>query len=180
MPVDLTIQYCPRQFSFDRGRLLHRTQSFLDRLGRSGSTVSILLVDDREMTRLNHQYRGKNKPTNVLSFSMLEGMDVDIPLPFDELGDIVISLDTALREAGEQRRSPWDHISWLIVHGLLHLLGFDHERSDQEAREMYDREMELLNRPENHRRPMMTRLAINVDHVATVRQSRGSTNPIRY
>ncbi len=178
MPVDLTIQYTPKAFPIARSLLCRRTQWFLDQLGRPDGTVSLLLVDDGEMTRLNSQYRGKNTPTNVLSFPLSEGLEETVaPLPLDELGDIVISLDTALREAIEEGQKPSDRLSWLIVHGLLHLLGYDHERSDDEAREMYDKERELLHRLEQHRRNMMTRLAINVDHVATVRQARGIDEP---
>ena len=151
----------------------------MDRLEVGEQTVSILLTDDAEMSSFNSQYRGKEGPTNVLSFPLFEATE-EFPfsdLPIDELGDIIISLDTALREALELGQPFPYRLNWLIVHGLLHLLGMDHERGEQEALEMYDKEQELLTRFEHYRRNQMTHLAINVDHIATIRQARGTTEP---
>ncbi len=151
----------------------------MNQLEVNGHSVSILLIDDEEMSRFNNQYRGKEGPTNVLSFPLFEATEESpfSELPIDELGDIIISLDTALREAHELDQPFPFRLNWLIVHGLLHLLGMDHERSEQEALEMYDKEQELLSRFEHYRRNQMTHLAINVDHIATIRQARGTTEP---
>lgn len=178
MPADVTIQYQLTAWPLDGARLRRQVQWFLRQLQVVDYTVSLLLVDDTEMSRLNSQYRGKTGPTNVLSFPFADGADESLAgLPIQELGDIIISLDTALREAIEFGQTPHFRLSWLIAHGLLHLLGYDHERSEEDAVEMYDMEQELLRRLEHHRRQPMPHLAINVDHVATVRQARGTNEP---
>lgn len=136
---------------------------------------SILLVDDSQMAILNEQYRAKKGPTNVLSFSLREGQDFTDDSP---LGDVVISLDTAGREAAKDGITLHRRLNILMIHGLLHLLGYDHERSDAEAETMEAAEKKLLRRlDDNQRRQQMINLAINVDHVATLRQARGITEP---
>ena len=130
------------------------------------------------MASYNSKYRQHNKPTNVLSFPAEKSID-SIPLAVTgrELGDILISIDTAEREAQTENKTVHDRLTELIIHGLLHLLGFDHERSEEEAWIMWDKEKELLNDIKHSRRNTMAQLAINVDHVATVRQSRGNNEP---
>nr|MDA8159368.1 rRNA maturation RNase YbeY [Desulfobacteraceae bacterium] len=142
--------------------------------GQREGELSILLVNDQEMRELNRHYRKQDKPTNVLSFPMRETGVPDSGL----LGDIVISADTARREARELKVPPGQRLSWLLIHGLLHLLGLDHERSEEEARRMADQEQGLQQRLQQlERRPTMPRLAINIDHVATLRQARGGHEP---
>lgn len=178
MPADIAIQHTLAAQPLDSARLRRQIQWFLRQLEVPDHTVSLLLVDDEEMSRLNGHYRGKEGPTNVLSFPMAEGADENLAgLPIRELGDIIISLDTALREATQFGQSFPHRLSWLIAHGLLHLLGYDHERSEEEALRMYDMEQDLLRRLEHYRRHPMPHLAINVDHVATIRQARGTTEP---
>jgi probable rRNA maturation factor len=103
---------------------------------KSQCEVSVTVISDAEMTELNRDYRGKNKPTDVLSFAQSEG-DVfpddifpngeaeaeDLPL---HLGDVVIALETTFRQSREQRHSPAAELSFLAVHGTLHLMGYDH------------------------------------------------------
>lgn len=85
-------------------------------------SVCIALSNDANVKALNATYRGKNYPTNVLSFpSSVQGT----------LGDIVLAAETVLREAREQEISPQHHLQHLIIHGILHLLGYDHETADQ-------------------------------------------------
>lgn len=97
--------------------------------------VSVLFSDDAEVQCLNRDYRGKDKPTNVLSFPMLEPAEIAAPgAPAGGellLGDIVLAAETVAREASEKRISVADHATHLIVHGLLHLLGYDHEDEGQ-------------------------------------------------
>ena len=96
--------------------------------------VSILFTDDKEIHRLNREYRGKDKPTDVLSFSQLEGEGA----VGDSLGDIVISLVTASKQAEEFGVTEQEEVGRLLVHGLLHLYGYDHEGvSEEEAEEMF-------------------------------------------
>lgn len=98
--------------------------------------VSVLLTDDAEIHDLNRQWRGVDKPTDVLSFPLLEEVTLPAPSERDEplpLGDLVISLDTARREA-EARGAPLDEVvAHLAVHGVLHLLGYDHAEPEETA-----------------------------------------------
>ncbi|MBM9529311.1 pyridoxine 5'-phosphate synthase [Desulfoprunum benzoelyticum] len=162
----------------NRRRLRRLTEQLLRECDAGGYTVSLHLVADAEIQELNRRYRHKDQPTNVLSFPFADGIDPALAeLPVAELGDIVISLDTAGREAREFGQS-FDHrLLWLVTHGLLHLLGYDHERSPAEEQRMQAREEELLARLTTHRRTPMPSLAINVDHVATIRQARGTIEP---
>jgi probable rRNA maturation factor len=120
-------------------------------LGRSGrrlltglelgdAELSVLLVSDAEMQRLNRDWRGKDRPTDVLAFAQGEGGGA---APAGLLGDVVISVDTARRQARSGRRPLGREAERLIVHGLLHLLGYDHERSARAAAEMKQKEREL-------------------------------------
>jgi rRNA maturation RNase YbeY len=115
--------------------------ALLRHAGRTECELSILLVDDRRMTELNTAFRGKNSPTNVLSFPMVD--DPAWPGP-PLLGDIVISLDTAAREAMAAGTTLLDRLTVLLVHGLVHLLGHDHERGPDEAAAMTALEENLL------------------------------------
>ncbi len=178
MPSDISIQYSLPSHPVDTARLQRQIQWLLKLLNIPDQNVSLLLVNDEEMSWLNSHYRGKDGPTNVLSFPLAEGADQNFTsLQIKELGDIIISLDTALREAKELNQTFQYRLSWLIIHGMLHLLGFDHERSEEEAIQMYNKEQEILQRLEHHRRTLMPHLAINVDHVATIRQARGTNEP---
>ena len=137
--------------------------------------LSIVLVDDHHIAELNKNWRRKSGPTNVLSFSLTEGED--LAMARNLLGDIVISVETAAREARKNGISVHRRLNGLLVHGFLHLLGYDHEKSDSEAERMFTRERELLQDLERLRRKEMIRLAVNVDHVATLREARGISEP---
>src|SRR5690606_29838137 len=112
-----------------------------ERSAEAETTLAILLTDDAEMRRLNAGWRAKDKPTNVLSFPA-EAV-VDTARPPDYLGDIALSLSTCRREAAEQRKSLADHVAHLTVHGVLHLIGYDH-MTDAEAEVMERREAGIL------------------------------------
>jgi probable rRNA maturation factor len=92
--------------------------------------ISLYFVNDQTIQQLNKQYRNKDKPTDVLSFSLQEGEFGNINPHI--LGDIVISLDTAAAEASENSFSLDEEINFLIIHGLLHLLGYDHENTTKD------------------------------------------------
>ena len=102
--------------------------------------VSIRLTDDAEVHTLNRQYRHKDKPTNVLSFPMVQADLVDNLANSDDgevlLGDIVLAAETCVREAGEKQWPVAQYAQHLIVHGLLHLLGYDHELGETQATAM--------------------------------------------
>jgi probable rRNA maturation factor len=100
-------------------------------------SVVIALDSDAAVRRLNRTYRGHDKPTNVLSFPA-GATDRHF------LGDIVLARQTVLREAREQGKRPADHLAHLVMHGTLHLLGYDHERGERQARNMEKLETKLL------------------------------------
>lgn len=110
-------------------------------LGLADAELSVLLCDDAVIHPLNRDWRGKDKPTDVLSFSQREGTPA--PGVVDHLGDIVISVETAARQAHERGHSVADELRVLLVHGLCHLLGHDHE-DDDEAEVMERLEREVL------------------------------------
>ncbi len=105
--------------------------------------LSLVFTDDAAIRTLNAEWRGKDKPTNVLSFPAFPVAPGD-PLP-PMLGDIVLAYETVAREAGEENKPLENHITHLIIHGLLHLLGYDHE-TDEEAEEMEALERQALAR----------------------------------
>ena len=160
--------------AIDLEKLRRVALRLLQLTGQREGELSILLVNDQEMQDLNRRYRQRDQATNVLSFPMREADAPDSGL----LGDIVISADTARREARELKVPLGQRLSWLLIHGLLHLLGLDHERSPAEAIRMADQERGLQQRLQQlERRPNMPSLAINIDHVATLRQARGGSEP---
>ncbi len=110
-------------------------------LDESGAELAVSLVGDAEMHRLNRVYRGKDRPTDVLAFAMREGRRT--PGDAAVLGDVVISLDTAARQARRRGVPVSDEVRMLLIHGVLHLLGYDHERSLADARRMKAMERRL-------------------------------------
>ena len=119
------------------GRVARR---LLRRLDLGETELSILLVNDREMRALNRRYRGIDRTTDVLAFAQQEGAGAT---PDGLLGDVVISVDTARRQAGDAGSSLGAEADRLLIQGLLHLLGYDHDRSAAEARRMQRRERML-------------------------------------
>ena len=106
--------------------------------------ISLTLVDDRKIQALNCDYRGKNTPTDVLSFAYIEDEKTNITHGSAiQVGDIFISTDTAKRQAKDHKHSLEKELSILFVHGLLHLFGFDHNNDKEEA-EMEKRAKKIL------------------------------------
>lgn len=113
--------------------------------GRRAVAVDVTLSTDARVQELNRDWRGKDRPTNVLSFP-LESPSTPIPRGRPrQLGDIILACETLMREAAEQGKSPAHHFFHLVVHGTLHLLGYDHE-TEEEAEQMEVRETTLLKR----------------------------------
>lgn len=111
-------------------------------MGYLDAELSILIVDDQQIARLNRQYLNREGPTNVIAFAMQEG-------PFTELaphllGDVVISVETAHRQAENAGLSMPVYFDRLLIHGILHLLGYDHENDPSEARKMEQKTNELI------------------------------------
>ncbi|MGE0754778.1 MAG: rRNA maturation RNase YbeY [Alphaproteobacteria bacterium] len=101
--------------------------------GKRKQELAVVLADDAFIKELNHTYRGKNKPTNVLSFHGEQG----------SLGDIILAFETITQEADAQGKSLRHHMMHLLVHGVLHLMGYDHEEETQ-ARKMEHIEIKIL------------------------------------
>ena len=110
--------------------------------------ISILLTDDAAIRELNRTWRGKDSPTNVLSFPATETAEGEVPEPEFagvplELGDIALAYETCARESGAQGKRFPDHVAHLVLHGVLHLLGYDHLDED-EAQRMEALEIRIL------------------------------------
>lgn len=126
-------------------RIQSTAQQLLQAEGCSEDTeVSILLTDDAQISELNRDYRDVEGPTDVLSFSQTEGDDTPVPGIEDNLlGDVVISVETAKKQAEGQGKSLDEEIDMLLVHGILHLLGYDHAEPDEE-RIMFAKQEDIL------------------------------------
>lgn len=111
-------------------------------MGSPESELSILLVNDEEIAALNRQYLNREGPTNVIAFPMREGDFSDINPTL--LGDVVISVETAFREAEAGEIEAEVRFDELLVHGILHLFGYDHEQEAEEALRMERKSEELL------------------------------------
>ena len=126
----------------DRRKIGAAARRILKTLGYEGYELTVVLVGDREITRLNRQYFRRNRPTNVISFPLMD--DSPISLRSRILGDVVISAETAQRDAGEAGEKAEEEILFLMIHGLLHLAGYDHEGSVAERRKMEAKEKEFF------------------------------------
>ena len=116
--------------------------AILDALDCPDGELSLLIVDDPGIASLNQTYRGRSGPTNVLAFSMKEGAYGDVAPHL--LGDVVISVETCQREAESTGVSFAFHFTELLIHGILHLFGFDHEQSEAEEDRMRAKSEEIL------------------------------------
>ena len=111
-------------------------------MGYPDAELSILIVDDQQIAGLNRQYLNREGPTNVIAFAMREGLFSEIAPNL--LGDVVISVETAHRQARIAGLSMLDYFDQLLIHGILHLLGYDHESSESAARKMEKKTNQLL------------------------------------
>lgn len=112
-------------------------------MGSPESELSIVVVDDAEIASLNSEYLNHKGPTNVISFPMQEGEFSEVNPGL--LGDVVISIDTAERESKVAGIDTEERFDELLVHGILHLFGYDHESDEEEAWIMEEKSQELLN-----------------------------------
>jgi len=134
-----------RRVTFNQARLDRLARAILSNIGEASADLSILLVGDRRMRGLNRRYRGKDRTTDVLAFAMRESLThYPSPLAPVLLGDVVIAVPTAMRQAKHGRRSLDEELTVLLVHGILHLCGYDHERNKKEACKMHRRERMIL------------------------------------
>lgn len=141
MPVSLKNRQ--KLFAVDTGRIRRSLKRLLKELRCEGRDVCVLLVDDNGIREMNKRYLNVDRPTNVISFAMEEGEFGGINPQI--LGDIAISVETASRDASAGQLDLVEEIEFLMIHGLLHLLGYDHEEAAAEkAAEMKARERELF------------------------------------
>ena len=128
--------------AIDLRRIRKMATAILDALKLSHPEISILLLDDRQIEELNRTYLSRDCPTDVLSFPMTGG-----PFPSVQshlLGDVVISVETAARQAASRPAGFYEELALLLIHGILHLLGHDHEQAGNEQRRMRRMEHKLL------------------------------------
>jgi probable rRNA maturation factor len=120
------------------------TEDLLISLGLQNRDLSILFVDNKKIKSLNIEFFGRDKSTNVISFSYMNGLSCEI------FGDIIISLEKAREEAKDLAVPFYERVFALIIHGLLHILGFDHEKNRKESRKMRYRETKLMDYVRSH------------------------------
>lgn len=124
-------------------QIVHRAVlAVLNAHNLEGYEISVLLTDDSRMTELNREYRGINAPTDVLAFPQLEDKGTEL-MNLNMLGDVVVSLETAARQAITEKHSLEEEVAFLTVHGMLHLLGYDHQ-TQAEATVMFDKQDTIL------------------------------------
>ena len=157
MPVHMQSQV--RCVTFNQACLDRLARAILSDVGEASAELGILFVGDQRMRGLNRRYRGKDRTTDVLAFPMR-----GVPHSSSHLlGDVVIAVPTAARQAKQGHRSLDEELTVLLVHGILHLCGYDHERSETEARRMHRRERMILR--------SITRLSTRVHRMSHVSHS---------
>jgi probable rRNA maturation factor len=130
MPVELVRR--PGGGRYSSRKLKKIAGAVLAMVGEKKAELSLALIGDSEMRKLNAKYRGKDYSTDVLSFSA----ETNLPLHTRLLGDVIISVNKAASQAKERGRTLDQELTTLLIHGIVHLLGYDHERSAKEARRM--------------------------------------------
>jgi len=149
--MEILIQNNQDQHPIDVAQFQSQVGQILEKLDETDCELSLLLTDDVEIQELNRTYRDLDKATDVLSFPQDE--DAVNETGDTLLGDVVISVETAARQAEEHHLSFNEELILLAIHGILHLLGYDHERSPQDARIMQDKTQEVFETLFPGRRP---------------------------
>ena len=142
--MKLQIENSQNKIKIDKRKIRSTVLKVLKILDSPDKEISISFVDDKNIKQLNKQYLGKDKSTNVLSFSLQEGEQGDINPQI--LGDIIVSVETAKRDALYGKLTIAQEIDFLIIHGILHLLGYNHENTTKkETNKMQQKEKDLFN-----------------------------------
>jgi probable rRNA maturation factor len=143
--MTVSIRNIQKKQKVNTGRFRRSLKRLLKELNIENHEISVLIVDDEQIRRMNRDYLNRDRPTNVISFAMTEGFAGDIHPEI--LGDIVISSETALRDASTAGLEFSDEIEFLLIHGLLHLMGYNHENTTtEETQRMEKKERELFSR----------------------------------
>lgn len=149
MKLSLSLQqdFQAAELVLKRGGIKKIVETTLRFIGtQSDCEMGIACVDNAESHKLNLEYRQKDKPTNVLSFPSDLPDEMAQILDTFPIGDLVICIPVVLQEAIEQQKTPIEHFTHMLVHGTLHLMGYDHETSEEDAEEMEALEIEILNK----------------------------------
>jgi probable rRNA maturation factor len=142
--MKLQIKNSQNKIKIDKRMIRGTVSKILKILNCADKEISLSFVDDENIKQLNKQYLGKDKATNVLSFSLLEGEYGNINPQI--LGDIIVSVETAQRDALYGKLTIDQEIDFLIIHGILHLLGYNHENTtEKETKKMRQKEKDLFN-----------------------------------
>lgn len=136
-------ELCPSEEDLLAWCVLALDMPTTDEPSNEAPEVTVRIVDKEESQQLNNDYSGKNQPTNVLSFPFEHPIDLPAEAELSLLGDLVICLPKVIAEAAEQQKPVLNHWAHLVIHGMLHLQGYDHE-TDQEAELMESLEIKLL------------------------------------
>ncbi len=141
--MSILIENRQKKLSLDLKRIRHIMSEILNYVDRNDNEISLLFVDNEEIRSLNKRYLNRDYPTNVISFSLTDGQHGNINPHV--LGDIVISVEKAIEDAEEADIELNDEIDFLMIHGVLHLLDYNHEdTSETEAIKMDKKEKELF------------------------------------
>jgi len=140
--MEILIKDRQSRYKIAHEQIEKKAKTILNALGCPDGELSILIVDDPAMARLNNTYLRRAGPTNVIAFPMQQGPFGDVNPNL--LGDVVISLDTTAREARDDSISIESRFFRLLIHGILHLFGFDHDTTPEQAEAMMMKEEELL------------------------------------
>jgi probable rRNA maturation factor len=133
------------KFKIDRKTIRNTVQKIFRILESLDKEISICFTDDENIKELNRQYLNRNKPTNVLSFSLQEGEYGNINPQM--LGDVIISVETAQRDAASGNLTIEQELDFLLIHGILHLTGYNHENTtEKEIKKMELKEKEIFNK----------------------------------
>lgn len=142
--MKLQIENSQSKIKIDKRIIRSMVLKILKTLDCADKEISLSFIDDEKIKQLNKQYLGKDKATNVLSFSLLEGEYGNINPQI--LGDVIISVETAQRDALYGKLTVDQEIDFLIIHGILHLLGYNHENTTKkETKKMRQKEKDLFN-----------------------------------
>lgn len=139
MQLNLRIKGKPKNKTSLR-KIRKRAKIILGVLGCEKASLSILITDDPSIQQINREWLGRDRPTDVIAFSQLEGQ----PAPTDFIGDVVVSLDTAADQANSLGHSLDHELDRLISHGILHIMGYDHVHGGRQAKKMREMEDRLI------------------------------------
>lgn len=139
--MEILLRNAQRQHKIDTRAFKKQVRTLLESLDQENTELSLLITRDAAIRKLNRDYRDRDRATDVLSFPQDDGVNENGETL---LGDVVISIDTAHRQAGEHGLTLNEELMLLTIHGLLHLLDYDHERSEEEARIMKRKTRELF------------------------------------